>query len=146
VNKLILSFHPFFQTLGILLTFYAGFLGLQWTRSLHFSQQGVLFHRKRHALIGAMALFMLLGGMVGGKLISTLVWQGLVVIHLHYTIALAIAPFVLTGIITGLYLYFKPAARRVLPAVHAINKVILLLLLLYQAYSGYHVFMKYVWK
>lgn len=144
MSKLILSFHPFFQALAILLVFYAAFLGLQRARSLHFGQQNVTFRRKRHALIGAIALFMLLGGLAGGKIIAGIVWQGLIEIHRHENLALTILPFLLIGIITGLYLYFKPGKRTVLPAVHAVNNVILLILLLVQAYSGYHVYMHYV--
>ena len=146
MSKLLLSFHPFFQGLSILLAFYAAFIGLQRVQSLHFGRQGVTFNRKRHALIGGIALFMLLGGLAGGKIIAHLVWQELVVIRLHGTIALTILPFLLIGIATGLYLYFKPGQRRVLPAVHAINNAILLILLLVQAYSGIHVYLKHVWK
>ena len=146
MSKLLLSIHPFFQILAILLAFYAAFLGLQRARSLHFGQQGIAFHRKRHGLVGGFALIMLLGGMAGGKIIAHLVWQGLVVIHFHQTMALVILPFLLLGIGTGLYLYFKPGARRVLPVIHAVNNIVLLLLLLYQAYSGIHVYLHYVWK
>jgi len=146
VNKLILSFHPFFQGLSILLAFYAAFLGLQRVRSLHFRQQGVLFRRKRHALVGAIALFMLLGGLGGGKIIAHFIWQGLVVIERHETMALILLPFLLIGIATGLFLYFSPGQRKVLPAVHGINNAILLILLLVQAYSGIHVYLKHVLK
>jgi len=146
MSKLILSFHPFFQSLGILLAFYGAFLGFQRTRSLHFGQQGVVFKRKHHAWSGFIALIILLGGLIGGKIISHIVWQDLVVIQLHTNLALTILPFLLFGIITGIYLYYSPAKRKVLPALHAINNTILLILLLYQAYSGIHVYMKYVLK
>lgn len=146
MNKLILSLHPFLQGLGILLAFYGAFLGLQRVRSLHFGQKGVVFRRKRHALIGGISLFMLLGGLAGGKIIASLIWQGLVVIERHENLALIILPFLLIGIGTGLYLYFKPGPRKVLPAIHGLNNAVLLILLLVQAYSGIHVYLRYVLK
>jgi hypothetical protein len=146
MSKIILSLHPVFQCLAIFLAFYGAFLGFQRTRSLHFSRQSVIFRRKRHALVGFIALVLLLGGMAGGKIIAHIVWQGMVVIHLHEGLALLILPFLLIGMVSGLYLYFSPAKRRVLPAVHAINNGILLVLLLYQAYSGIHVYLRYVLK
>jgi hypothetical protein len=129
-----------------MLVFYAAFLGVQRSRSLHFGQQGVTFRRKRHALFGAIALFMLMGGLAGGKIIAALVWQGLVVIHLHNSLALAILPFLLIGITTGLYLYFSPGRRKVLPVIHGLNNLVLLILLLVQAYSGIRVYLRYVLK
>jgi hypothetical protein len=146
MQKIILSFHPIFQALAILLAFYGAYLGLQRTRSLHFGKQGVGFQRQRHGATGAIALFMLLGGMVGGKIIASVIWQGHVDIHLHGDMVPIILPFLLIGIGTGLYLYFVPAQRKVLPAVHGINNFILLILLLVQAYSGMHVYLEKVWK
>ena len=146
MSKLILTLHPFFQGLSIVLAFYAAAIGLQRTRSLHFGRQEATFYRKRHALIGGIALFMLLGGLAGGKIIAYYVWQGLVVIHLHKTMAVIILPFLLIGIGTGLYLYFKPGKRKLLPAVHGINNAILLILLLIQAYAGIIVYLKHVLK
>lgn len=146
MSKLILSLHPFFQSLAIIFAFYGAILGLQRSRSLHFGQQGVVFKRKRHAWVGFIALVILLGGAAGGKIIAHIVWQGMVVIHLHDKLALAILPFLLFGMITGIYLYYSTAKRKVLPALHGINNGILLILLLYQAYSGIHVYLKYVLK
>jgi hypothetical protein len=146
MSKVILSLHPFFQVLAIIIAFYGAFLGFQRTRNLHFGQQDVVFRRKRHALVGFIALSILLGGMAGGKIIAHIIWQEMVVINLHKGVALAILPFLLFGMVTGLYLYFSPAKRKVLPAFHAVNNAILLILLLYQAYSGMHVYLKYVLK
>ena len=146
VDKIILSFHPILQCICILLAFYGSILGLQRARSLHFGRQGVVFRRKRHALVGAIALFMLLGGLGGGFLIAGFVWQGTVVIRLHRNIALTILPFLLVAIATGLYLYFSPARRRILPAIHGLNNAVLLILLLLQAYSGIQVYLQHVLK
>ena len=146
MQKLLLSIHPFLQGLGILLAFYGAILGLNRVRSLHFNQRAVIFHRKRHALIGAISLFMLLGGMGGGFYIAKLAWEGMVVINWHKNLALLILPFLGIGIGTGLFLYFKLGKRKILPAIHGINNLILLILLLAQAYSGFHVYLKHVLK
>ena len=146
LSKLILSIHPFFQGIGIILAFYGAFLGIQRVRILHFDRKNGVFQRKRHALIGAIALFLLLGGFGGGFYIAGLVWQGMVVINLHRNIALTILPFLLVAIATGLYLYFSPARRRILPAIHGLNNAVLLILLLLQAYSGIQVYLQHVLK
>jgi len=63
--RFILSIHPFVQFCSILLAFYAGYLGFQRTRSLHFGPR-TSFKRDRHAACGTIALSALLCGWVGG--------------------------------------------------------------------------------
>jgi len=146
MNTLLLSIHPFFQSIGILLAFYGAILGLQRARILHFGQQGVVFRRRQHAMVGAAALFMLLGGLAGGKIITALLWQETAPLHGHQRLAMVLLPLLLVGIGTGLYLYFLPEKRKVLPIVHALNNGVLFILLLVQAYSGIQVYLHHVIK
>ena len=141
---LILSIHPLLQLCAILLAYYAGYLGLQRVRSLHFGQL-VRFQRERHVLAGAVSLLALLGGFAGGLIIAA---RFLHVEHghgeLHKEVAFILLPFLAIGIFTGFILYFFPGKRKILPAVHGINNLIILVLVLVQIYTGLHLFQVHV--
>jgi len=142
---LILSIHPVLQLSAILLAYYAGYLGLQRLRSLHFGQL-VPFQRERHVLAGAISLLTLLGGFAGGLI---MVARFLYVEHghghaLHKEVAFILLPFLAIGIFTGFILYLSPGKRKILPAVHGINNLIILVLVLVQIYTGLHLFQVHV--
>lgn len=139
IMKFILSLHPFVQLIGILLAYYAGYLGIQRARSLHFGQSAV-FRRQRHVTAGAVALLVLLGGFCGGLIIASLFLHEHEGPGLHKIIALIILPLLVIGISTGYYLYKYPRQRRILPAIHGVNNLTLLILLLFQMYSGWHMY------
>lgn len=149
--KFILTIHPVVQLTAILLGYYAAYLGIQRMQGLHFGRQ-VKFQRDRHVWIGAISLLTMLGGFAGGWIIASrfLHDHEAQVAHaamgLHATIALVLLPCMVFGIVTGLYLYLKPLRRTVLPAVHAINNFILLVLALAQIYTGGHIYLTHVVK
>lgn len=136
--KLILSLHPFGQLFGILIAYYAGYLGIQRVRSLHFGQSAV-FQRQRHAIVGGIALLLLLAGFFGG-LLSSLFLHEHEGLGLHKPVAFVILPLLAVGLSTGYHLYKHPKKRKVLPAIHGVNNLILLVLLLFQIYSGWFLF------
>ena len=143
---LILSLHPFGQSTAILFACYAAYLGYQRTRSLHFGK-ATRFLRKRHVVIGAIALVAMLGGIVAGDIITEtyLLEPDL---FLHGVFAVIILVLGLFGISSGFFLYFKPKPRRILPAVHGINNLILLVFSFAQIFTGAMAYMRYVlhWK
>lgn len=141
--KIILSLHPIIQATAILLAYYAAYLGVQRTRSLHFGQQ-VLFQRKQHAIIGAIALLTLLGGLFGGFIIADIAFPQKHGIGPHGMVALVMLPLLIIGIGTGYYLYVRPAKNKVLSVVHGVNNLLILLLLGFQVYSGWIIFGKVV--
>ena len=141
----ILSIHPVLQLSAILLAYYAGYLGLQRLRSLHFGQL-VRFQRERHVLAGAVSLLALLGGFAGGLIIAA---RFLHVEHghgheLHEEVAFILLPFLAIGIFTGFSLYLFPGRRKILSAVHGINNLIILVLVLVQIYTGLRLFQVHV--
>lgn len=141
----ILSIHPVLQLSAILLAYYAGYLGLQRLRSLHFGQL-VRFQRERHVLAGAISLLVLLGGLAGGMI---MVARFLHVEpghghELHKEVAFILLPFLAIGIFTGFTLYLSPGKRTILPAVHGMNNLIILVLVLVQIYTGLHLFQMHV--
>ncbi|MDW7773340.1 MAG: hypothetical protein SCH71_10660 [Desulfobulbaceae bacterium] len=143
--KFILSLHPGMQLIAILLAYYAGYLGLQRARSLHFGRQ-VVFPRKRHALTGAIALLVLLGGFFGGFITASLFLQG----HahdgtdLHKSVALIILPLLVLGLATGYYIYKHPGKQRIFSIIHGLNNLSILILALLQIYSGWHKYQAHV--
>ena len=139
---LILSLHPVGQIIAILFACYAAYLGLQRTKSLHFGKT-TGFYRERHVITGAIALFSMLGGIAAG---SIMVNRYLLSpdMGLHVAVAMIILVLGLFGIISGLVLYLKPKQRRILPAVHGINNLIILLLALVQVVTGIMAYMRYV--
>lgn len=139
---LILSLHPVGQIIAILFACYAAYLGLQRTKSLHFGKT-TGFYRERHVITGAIALFSMLGGIAAG---SIMVNRYLLSpdMGLHVAVAMIILVLGLFGIISGFVLYLKPKQRRILPAVHGINNLVILLLALVQVVTGIMAYMRYV--
>lgn len=139
---LILSLHPVGQIVAILFACYAAYLGLQRTKSLHFGKT-TRFYRERHVITGAIALFSMLGGIAAG---SIMVNRYLLSpdMGLHVAVAMIILVLGLFGIISGFVLYLKPKQRRILPAVHGINNLVILLLALVQVITGIMAYMRYV--
>jgi hypothetical protein len=139
---LILSLHPAGQLMAILFACYAAYLGYQRTKSLHFGK-AARFLRQRHGIIGAIALISMLGGIVAGKIIvNTYLLEPDMTLHVVF--AMAILVLGLFGISSGFFLYFKPKPRRILPAVHGINNLILLIISFAQIVTGVIAYLRYV--
>ncbi|MBW2506248.1 MAG: DUF4079 family protein [Deltaproteobacteria bacterium] len=139
---LILSLHPVGQIIAILFACYAAYLGLQRTKSLHFGKT-TRFYRERHVITGSIALISMLGGIAAG---SIMVNRYLLSpdMSLHVAVAMIILVLGLFGIISGFVLYLIPKQRRLLPAVHGINNLVILLLALVQVVTGIMAYMRYV--
>lgn len=139
---LILSIHPAAQLGAILIAFYAAYLGIQRTRSLHLGTK-VRFLRERHVIAGTIALISMLGGIAAGFIMVNryLLNPDL---ELHEAVALIILPLGLFGIFSGFFLYLNPGQRRVLPAVHGINNMAILVLAIVQIGTGIMAYLRYV--
>jgi hypothetical protein len=137
-----LSLHPIGQLIAILFACYALFLGFQRTRSLHFGR-GARFLRQRHVIIGAIALISILGGFVAGEIMADtyLLEPDL---PLHMVFAVVILVLGLIGISSGFFLYFKPKPRRILPAIHGVNNLLLLTVSFVQIVTGAMAYLHYV--
>lgn len=141
---LILSIHPVVQFTAILLAYYAAYLGLQRTQSLHFGKT-TEFNRERHVIVGGIALLTMLGGIAAGFVIVARFMQH-PDIGLHEITAKTILPLLLFGLSSGFYLYLKPKKRKIMPAIHALNNLFILILVLMQIFSGWQVYLKLVLK
>jgi len=138
-----LIIHPIVQCLAILLALYVFSLGLQRFRFLHLHHKTV-FHWRQHAALGEIALGVLLAGMLGGIAIVYIYWHGLFITGIHGKVALVTAPFIIFGLVSGLYMNHKKRKRRILPFVHGLNNLVILIMALSQILTGFLVYRNFV--
>lgn len=134
---ILLSVHPLIQLIAISLAVYAAGLGYRRIRSLHFGAAGAGFARDRHALVGSLALLLMLGGIAGGLImVARFLHRPLLASGLHGQGAMVALPFILGGLFSGFFLYLNPARRTILPLLHGLNNLLLLLFALLQIFTG----------
>jgi hypothetical protein len=127
--------HPLLQITAILLGLCA--LLLSWPRvaSLHLGQTRP-FQRRRHIIVGSLALLLLLLGFAGGAVMGRLYLHAWLSSGLHALGGLAVLPLALWGLGSGLWLARHPRHRRLLPLLHGLGNLAVLALAVLQAHSG----------
>ncbi len=90
-----------------------------------------------------MALISMLGGIAAGLFIVSRFMEN-PNMGLHGIIAKLLLPLLIFGIFSGFYLYLNPRKGKVLPAIHAINNLIIVHLALLQIITGAWVYKTYV--
>ena len=143
MRSVLLVIHPIIQSSAILMAFYAFHLGVQRFRSLHLHQKTV-FRWKRHVASGAIALGSLLAGALGGMTVVKVYWHRFLITGTHGKVALALIPFVIFGLVSGLYMNRKKKQQRLLSFIHGLNNLIVLILALTQVVSGWWVYRTFV--
>jgi hypothetical protein len=138
-----LVIHPIIQFLAVMLTLYVFYLGVQRFRSLHLHQK-TLFRWKRHVLLGEIAMLALLGGMIGGMTMVSFYWNGFLITGAHGKVALVMTPFIIFSAASGLYMNRNKKKRMALPTVHGLSNLVILILALIQAVTGWRVYMMFV--
>lgn len=134
-----LAIHPIIQVWALVAALYAFCLGVQRFRFLHLHKK-TAFKWKRHVVFGEIALGIFLLGMLGGMTVVYLYWHGFLITGSHGNIALVMAPCVVFGLVSGLYMNVRKKKRRVLPLVHGLNNLLVLILGLCQVYTGWWVY------
>ena len=135
-----LIIHPIIQFSAVMLTLYVFYLGVQRFRSLHLHQK-TLFRWKRHVLLGKIALLALAGGMMGGMTMAYLYLHGFLITGFHGKIALVMAPFIIFGAGSGLYMNHNKKKRTALPMIHGLSNLVILIFALTQVVTGWRVYM-----
>ena len=138
-----LYIHPFWQMGGLVLALWALALGWQRFRSLHLGRR-VTFKRNRHTFVGKLALWGWLLGILGGVAMVRWYWHGYFITGDHAAIGLAMAPMILFGVFTGIYLKRRPAPRVLLPLLHGLNNLALIVLAIIQINEGAEVIEHFV--
>ena len=142
-RHVLLVIHPIIQLSTVVLTLYVFRLGVQRFRSLHLHQK-TLFSWKRHVLLGKIAMSALLGGMIGGMTMVYFYWHGFLITGLHGRTALVMIPFIIFSAASGLYMNHNKKKRTALPIIHGLTNLVLLILALTQAVTGWRVYMMLV--
>jgi len=138
-----LVIHPIIQILALLLILYVFYLGLKRFRFLHLHQK-TAFQWRRHVALGGIALGVLLAGMLGGIAIVYISWHGLFITGIHGKVALVMAPFIIFGLVSGLYMNHKKKQRKILPFIHGLNNLVVLIMAIGQIISGLWVYRAFV--
>lgn len=94
--------------------------------------------------LGEIALGVLLAGMVGGIAIVYISWHEFFITGIHGKVALVMAPFIIFGLISGLYMNHKKRKRRILPFLHGLNNLVILIMALSQIITGFRVYRTFV--
>jgi len=138
-----LLIHPGIQLSAFVLALYAFYLGLKRFRFNHLHMQ-TAFPWKRHVILGLISLTALLFGMIMGMIMVYTHWQGFLMTGAHGKTAVILVPFILFGVISGLYMNARKKKRKTLPLMHGINNLIILCLALSQAFTGWEILKTFV--
>jgi len=133
---MIMWIHPVLQTLALGLSFFVLYLG--WVRFsfAHLGAKGVVFAWKQHVLLGKLVLCVWALAFVIGLGAAWLSWKSVFVTDHHYLVALGMLPLIAFGLGTGLVMDRTKAKRTTLPLAHAFANALLVILALYQLYTG----------
>ena len=132
-------FHPIWQAAATVLAATALAEGLKRFRFLHLKQK-TNFNWKKHVRTGQLALAGWALGWAGGFITVKMNWPGVFVTGPHALIALIMAPLLIFGLASGLYLDRVKKKRKALPLIHGINNALLILLALVQVQTGWEAF------
>lgn len=126
-----------------MLALFVFYQGVQRFRFLHLNQKAA-FGWKRHVVLGEIALGMWLAGTVGGATTVYVYWRGFFITGTHGKVALAMVPFIIFGLASGLYMNYKRRGRKVLPFIHGVSNLVALILACVQVATGWGVYRMFV--
>ena len=138
-----LSFHPVWQGSATLLALYVLYIGYQRFRFNHLGQTAE-FKWKRHVILGLIVFGAWMAGLAGGYINARITWPGTMITGLHGWMGMAMIPFTIIGVATGLYMDRRKKRRKALPLIHGLNNVVVVLLALFQIYTGVNVYRFFV--
>jgi uncharacterized membrane protein YozB (DUF420 family) len=133
---MIMWIHPTLQTLAVCLSLYVLYLG--WTRFsfAHLGRKGVFFAWKRHVQQGTAVLTAWSLSFVIGLGAAWVGWKSVFITGYHYQVALVMLPLIFFGLGSGVLMDRVKTKRTALPLAHGCVNALLVLLALYQLYTG----------
>lgn len=143
MGAVLLVIHPIIQSSAILIALYVFYLGVDRFRFLHLHQKRA-FRWRRHVVWGEIALVAWLAGVLGGITMVKTYWHGFLITGTHGRVALIMVPFIIFGLVSGLYMNRNKGERRALPFLHGLNNLIVLVLALAQVVTGWWVYRAFV--
>jgi multisubunit Na+/H+ antiporter MnhF subunit len=139
----VLFIHPAVQMIAVVISLLVMRMGIQRAEQNHLGMEKN-FNWKQHVVLGRIALILLCAGTVAGLVVTRLNWKGFLITGMHGYTGIMIGLLVLSGICSGNRLNGRKSNSRKLIIFHGINNTVLMLLLLFQMYSGYKVYMTFV--
>jgi hypothetical protein len=133
---MIMWIHPILQTLALLLSLYVLYLGWARFSFAHLGTKGVIFAWKRHVQLGILVLCGWGLDFVVGLGAAWWGWQSVFITGHHYQVGIAMVPLILFGMGSGFYMDRNKARRVALPLAHGAANALLVVLALYQFYTG----------
>ncbi len=137
--------HPVLYGIVTLAALYVAWSGLLRARSLHCDWKHP-FPWKKHVFWGSIVLGLWGIGHLSGFAGAMFAWNTTFFEPAHAYTGVLMLPLALVGYFTGRRLDRVKKRRKLLPAIHGINNMILVILALYQLYSGYEMFHMVPWE
>ena len=88
-------------------------------------------------VLGEVSLGAWLVGTLTGFVMVYIYWHGILITGIHGKTALVMLPFIIFGLLSGLYMNRKKRKRRLLPIIHALNNLFVLILASTQVTNGW---------
>lgn len=129
--------HPFWQATATVGAVCVLFLGWQRFRVLHFGSR-VKFDWKRHVFWGKVVLAAWCAGAALGIAMARLEWGASFITGTHMTVGLWFIALAVVGYLTGSRLDAVKKRRVWLPLLHGANNVLLVVLAVIQAWTGWN--------
>lgn len=139
-----LLLHPFMQLAATVLVLVVLRQGIQRFRFQHLKRKAA-FQWKRHVYLGTGVMAIWSAGFVGGLLVVRDYWYAVFITGVHAKVGVAMLPFMLVGVVSGWIMHARKRPRKLLPLVHGANNLVLVLLAMFQLYSGWQVLRTFVW-
>lgn len=141
---MIMWIHPVLQTLAVLVSVYVLYLGWVRFRFAHMGVKGIIFQWKRHVQQGLAVMCVWLLAFVIGLGAAWWGWKSVFITDLHYQVGLLMLPLIVFGLGSGLRMDRVKAKRTTLPLAHGAVNALLVLLALWQLYTGVQVLLDMV--
>lgn len=130
--------HPIIQLVATALGVYAAYLGGERFLAQHLGWR-TQFLWKRHVQFGYLSMGIWGMGLISGFAVAKIHWQVNFITGGHVDTALAMIPFMVFGVLSGIYMDRRKAKRTLLPLCHGLCNLITLCMALYQIRTGWHV-------
>lgn len=134
METFLLWLHPTVQVFALLIGLYAMWQGIQRVEMVYMKKK-IIFPWKSHVHLGSLAMILWLFGGLGFYTTHT-IFGGTHITGSHAYVAWIIFAFCIFGLANGYIMNKYKKKRKWLPIVHGVANAILIILVLYECYTG----------
>ena len=138
----ILALHPVLQICTVVTVCWVFALGVKRFLQLHM-KKNVVFPWRRHVFWGKTALILVVLGYLSGSAVVYTTFRVFGFTGMHHAVAEILAPLLVFGFGTGLYMDSRKKKRRVMNLLHGATNLCVLLLFAVQIFSGFRLVILY---